>query len=122
MPSVDVNNKLIENHAKKTSLDRCSIVCPPSSHSSGAIVRTEVKVKANTKAPYVLLDTNITSGIAPFKSYFSVVTNIPNTGALYGIDFEGDGTDDYSSETFENVAHVYGGKGIHFPVIHVTDD
>ena len=120
VPAVVYGNQFVINNVPL--VDGSNRIVADAMDDIGAIARAEVSVNANTTAPYVLLGTNITSGIAPFTSYFSTITNVPNAAASYRIDFEGDKTDDYNSEIFENVAHTYGGKGIQFPVIYVTDD
>jgi hypothetical protein len=120
VPAVIYGNQFVINNV--SLVEGNNRIVADAMDENGAIARADVNVNANTKVSYVLLTANITSSIAPFTSHFTVVTNIPNTAASYRIDFEGDGTDDYSSEIFENVARAYSGKGIFFPTINVTDD
>ena len=90
--------------------------------SNGGVGRAEVSVKANTTLPYITLNANITSGISPLTSYFTVTTEIPNAVTSYQIDFEGDGTIDYTGPTFEDISHTYTTEGIYYPTVTVTDD
>ncbi len=71
--------------------------------------------------PYITLNANIESGIAPLTTYFSVTTSIPNTVSTYQMDYEGDGTVDYTGTTFDNISHTYTTEGIYYPTITVTD-
>jgi len=63
----------------------------------------------------VTLRANITSGIAPLTTYFSVSTEIPNAVALYEMDFEGNSSIDYTGATFEDIGATYQteGKGVY---------
>ena len=89
---------------------------------NGATARAEVTVNAATFAPHVTLSANITSGIPPLATYFSVSTEIPNSIVSYEMDFEGDGVIDYAGTSFENVSYTYTTSGIFNPTIRVTDD
>jgi hypothetical protein len=70
----------------------------------------------------VILRANIESGLAPLTTYFTVSTEMPNSAASYQIDYEGDGTVDYTGATFEYISHIYATEGIQYPTISVTDD
>jgi hypothetical protein len=90
--------------------------------SNGAVARAEVSVNAITTGPYITLSANITSGIPPLATYFSVSTGIPNAITTYQIDFEGDGVIDYSGDTFDNMTYTYTTEGIFYPTLTITDD
>lgn len=90
--------------------------------SNGAIGRAEITVNAVTTAPYITLSSNITSGIPPFTTYFSVSIEIPNPIVSYQIDFEGDGVIDNAGDNFENINHIYTTEGIFYPTLTITDD
>jgi PKD repeat protein len=90
--------------------------------SNGAVARAEINVNAITTGPYITLSANITSGIPPLTTYFSVSTATPNPIVSYQIDFDGDGVIDYTGETFEVVTYTYTTEGIYYPTVTVTDD
>lgn len=90
--------------------------------SNGAIGRAEIIVKAVTTRPYITLNTNITSGIPPLTTYFSVSTEIPNPVTNYQIDFDGDGVVDFTGASFKDISHTYTTEGIFYPTVTVTDD
>ena len=46
---------------------------------------------------------------------------MPDAVANYEIDYEGDGTVDYTGATFENISFTYTTEGIYYPTITVTD-
>ena len=90
--------------------------------TAGNAASHSILVTADTSQPHVTLRANIESGIAPLTSYFSVSTSIPNSVANYAFDYEGDGTDDYTGTTFEDISVTYNGEGVAYPTIIVTDD
>jgi len=90
--------------------------------SSGTVGRAEISVNANTTAPYVLLNTNITSGIAPLKAFFTASTTLPNPIISYQMDFDGDGVIDYTETTFDNIVHTYTEEGVFYPKLTITDN
>jgi hypothetical protein len=90
--------------------------------SNGSVGRAETKVTAETTSNYVTLNANITSGIPKLTTYFSVNAAISNPISSYQMDFEGDGTTDYTGTTFEGISHAYTSEGIYYPTITVTDD
>ena len=90
--------------------------------SIGSSARAEITVKADTKGPHIRLSANITSGIPVLKTYFSLMTALPNPAAAYQMDFEGDGKIDYEGDAFEDVSYAYATEGIYYPTVTVTDD
>ncbi len=80
-----------------------------------------ITVTSDTTVPYVTLNANIESGIAPLESYFTVSTSIPNSVAKYDFDYEGDSVIDYTGATFEDISVIYSTEGVYYPTITVTD-
>ncbi len=78
-------------------------------------------VTAVMTEPYVTLNANIESGIAPLETYFTVSTSIPNSVATYDFDYEGDSIIDYTGATFEDISVIYSTEGVYYPTITVTD-
>ena len=79
-----------------------------------------VTVNAVTTGSYVNLSSSLDSSIAPLTANFSIsISNF--TPASYQMDFEGDGTIDYTGTTFENISHVYTTEGIFYPTITISD-
>jgi YVTN family beta-propeller protein len=81
-----------------------------------------ITIRTNDIKQAVVLSANITSGIAPLTAYFSVSTDIPNPVVSYQMDYEGDGTIDYTGTTFEDISHTYISEGIFFPTLTTTDN
>ncbi|NOZ69713.1 MAG: hypothetical protein GXP46_10835 [Deferribacteres bacterium] len=77
---------------------------------------------ADTTEPHITLTANTETGTAPLQAYFSVSTSIPNAVATYEMDYEGDGTTDYTGAVFENINFTYTTEGVYHPTVTVTDD
>ncbi len=78
---------------------------------------TSITVTAATTAPQVTLTANTESGISPLTTYFSASTEIPNSATNYKMDFDGDGTNDYTGSTFDNISHTYSSPGIYYATL-----
>lgn len=89
--------------------------------TAGNTASASISINANTTVPHITLNANITSGIAPLTTYFSVSTSIPDAVSIYQMDYEGDGTIDYSGTTFDNISHTYTTEGIYYSTVIVTD-
>ncbi|MGE5810897.1 MAG: hypothetical protein ACM339_05310, partial [Ignavibacteria bacterium] len=87
-----------------------------SAESASIIINTE------SVAQPVTLSANITSGISPLTTYFSVSTEISNPIVSYQMDFEGDGVIDYVSTVFNDINSTFSTEGIYYPTITITDD
>ena len=120
MPAEIYGNQFVINNVPLVDGDNAIIA--NAIDSNGAVGRAEVSVQVDTANPYVTLNANIISGIPPLTSYFSVSTSIPNAVTAYQIDFEGDGTIDYTGDTFDNISYTYTTEGVYYPTITVTDD
>jgi len=88
--------------------------------SGGNIETTSITINTTDISQPVTLSANITSGIAPLTTYFSVSTSF--TPVSYQMDFEGDGIIDYTGATFEDITHTYTTEGIFYPTLTVTDN
>ncbi len=119
MPAVVYNNQFVINHVPLTNGG--STITADALDSKGAAARAEVSVTANTRAPYVQLNSNIASQTAPLKAYFLVSTETPEAIAAYDMDFEGDNTTDQSILAFDNVTHEFTTEGIYYPTVIATD-
>ncbi len=80
-----------------------------------------ITIYTNNIIQYVTLTANITSGISPLTTYFSVSTEIPALSVTYQMDFEGDGVVDYEGAIFENINFTYTTEGIYYPTVTVVD-
>jgi PKD repeat protein len=89
--------------------------------TDGNTASYSITVNAVPTMPYVRLDANIESGIAPLTTYFSVSTSIPNAVASYDFDYEGDAIIDYTGTIFEDISFTYNTEGIYYPTVIVTD-
>jgi YVTN family beta-propeller protein len=89
---------------------------------SGNSANASITINTADTTESLRLFVNITSGVAPLTTRFSLATSIPNPVANYQIDFDGDGVIDYTGETFENVSHTYTTEGFFYPTIIVKDD
>jgi len=90
--------------------------------SSGNSANASITANTTSLTQMVALSANITSGLAPLTTYFSITTEMPNPVAGYQLDFEGDGVVDYSGETFEDISHIYTVEGVFYPTVTVTDN
>jgi hypothetical protein len=70
----------------------------------------------------VNLSANITSGISPLDVTFSIDTQISNQITTYEMDFEGDGTIDYTDDNADDVSFTYNSEGLYYATTVVTDD
>lgn len=113
-------NQFIANHVPLE--EGLNTIAVTATDVAGKAATTSITVNAFTTAPHVILTANITSGIVPFITYFSVSTEIPNAVAAYQVDFEGDGTIDYTGNAFDNISFTYAEEGIYYPTVIVRDD
>jgi YVTN family beta-propeller protein len=79
-----------------------------------------ISINTDDLTQHVRLSANITSGMAPLKTYFSVSTSFTPTS--YQMDFEGDGNVDYTETEFEDVSHSYTAEGVFYPTATIVDD
>jgi YVTN family beta-propeller protein len=102
----------------------------PLTTGTNVITATVADSLGNTAADTITINTyetsqnvelyaNITSGVAPLTTYFSVSSSfIP---VSYQIDFEGDGVIDYTGANFEDISYTFAVEGIYYPTITITD-
>jgi YVTN family beta-propeller protein len=113
-------NEWIANNVPLT--EGMNIIEAVATDSYGNTSVETITIQTDNVAQAVALSANIESGIAPLTTYFSVSTDIPNTIVSYHMDYEGDGTIDYTGTTFEDINHTYMSEGIYFPTLTTTDD
>ena len=119
MPATIYGSQFVVNNIPLTNGNNRIIV--NAMDSSGALARTETIVTANTATQHVKLNANIVSRTAPLLVYFSVSTALTNAIESYQIDFDGDGSNDYTGPTFDNISQTYSGEGVYHPKITVID-
>ncbi len=112
-------NQFVANHVPL--VEGSNTITVTAKDIEGNKATASIVVNAITTAPHVTLTANTESGIAPLTAYFSVSTAIPNPVSTYQMDYEGDGTIDYTGSTFENISVTYTKEGIYYPTIKVTD-
>lgn len=113
------NGQFFMNHVPLT--EGSNTITVTATDTAGYTASISITVNAVTTMPYVTLNTNIESGMAPMTTYFSVSTSIPNSVSTYQIDYEGDSIIDYTGTTFDNISHTYTTEGIFYPTVTVTD-
>jgi hypothetical protein len=114
------NGEFFANHVPLA--DGSNIINVNAVDTGSNAVNVSTTVNAVTSMPHITLKANIESGTSPLYTYFSISTEITNAAATYQMDFEGDGTVDYTTTTFENLSHTYMTNGIYSPTVTVTDD
>ncbi|MBF0538727.1 MAG: hypothetical protein HQL03_10805 [Nitrospirae bacterium] len=90
-------------------------------NTSGNSKSTYITVNTTTTDQAVTLGTNIASGLAPLTTNFYVLKDLPNEVTGYAIDFEGDGSIDYTATEFDSVKYTYTTPGMYYPTITLTD-
>ncbi|MBF0592614.1 MAG: hypothetical protein HQL02_11060 [Nitrospirae bacterium] len=89
--------------------------------ASGNSKSTSITVNTTTTDNIVILEPTISNGLAPLTTSFNVLKNLPNGVTGYAIDFEGDGSIDYTATEFRGVNHTYTTPGVYYPTITLTD-
>lgn len=113
------NGQFFVNHVPLT--EGSNTITVTATDTAGYTASTSITVNAVTTLPYVTLNANIESGIAPMTTYFRVSTNIPNAVSNYQMDYEGDTVIDYTGTAFDNINHTYTTEGVYYPTVAVTD-
>jgi len=113
------NGQFFVNHVPLT--EGSNTITVTATDTAGYTATTSITINAVTTMPYVTLNANIESGIAPMTTYYTVSTSIPNSAATYQMDYEGDTIIDYTGSTFDNINHTYTTEGVYYPTIRVTD-
>lgn len=93
--------------------------------NSGDTSKIDLQIVVSLEGvPYARLSANPISGPAPLDVSFKVSDSYDNEGSivLYELDFEDDGTYDYSQSGNSNVSHTYTVDGRHTCRLRVTDN
>ncbi len=118
MMATTYGNQFVANQI--SLVEGSNTITATATDTAGNTATTSITVNAVTTMPYVELHANIESGIAPLTTYFSVSTSIPNTVSTYQMDYEGNGSIDYTGSTFDNINFTYTTEGIYYPTVIVT--
>lgn len=81
----------------------------------------ETTVTVNNAPPTVTAEASPSNGAVPLTVSFSVTASDNEGVASYAWDFDGDGTNEESSDTTGNTSHEYTAEAVHHPVLTVTD-
>lgn len=88
--------------------------------AQGSIYSDDVQVNSISASAFTL-DTNKTSGYPPFDTTFSINNHRNENILSVAIDFETDGTVDYSSNTnFNGIIHTYSEIGVYTATAEIT--
>ena len=117
--AVVYGNQFFVNHVPLE--EGANTITASATDTAGNTASTAITVNAETTTPHITLNANITSGIPPLTTYFSVSTSIPNAVASYSFDYEGDAVVDYTGPTFDDMSVTYTIEGIYYPTVTVTD-
>ncbi len=113
------SNQFVINHVPLS--EASNTITVTATDTAGNTATTAVIVNAITSSPHATLIANIESGTSPLTTYFSISTELPNAVATYKMDFEGDGSIDYTGTAFDNISHTYTTEGIYYPTVTVID-
>ncbi len=113
-------NQFVLNHLPLS--EGSNTITAISTDTSGNTAMVSITANAVISTPHITLNANITSGVAPLTTYFSVAPSMPNAVSTYQMDFEGNGIIDYTGTTFDNISFAYDAEGIYFPTIAVIDE
>lgn len=113
-------NQFVLNHVSLS--EGSNTLTATSTDTTGNTATVSITVNAVISTPHIILNANITSGIIPLTTYFSLSTSIPNAVSTYQMDFKGNGIIDYTGTTFDNISFAYDTEGIYFSTVTVTDD
>jgi len=119
MVAITYGSQFVVNHVPL--IDGSNTITASATDTAGNTTTTSLTVNAVTTSPHITLNANITSGISPLITFFSVSTEIPNAVTTYQMDYEGDGTVDYTGTTFDNISFTYTSEDIYYPKLTVTD-
>ncbi|KJU83948.1 cell surface receptor IPT/TIG domain-containing protein [Candidatus Magnetobacterium bavaricum] len=89
--------------------------------TSGNSKVRSITVNTTTTEQAVILSANIASGLAPLTTNLYAYTDVPNEVTGYVIDFEGDGSIDYTATEFDGLSYTYTTPGVYYPTITLTD-
>ncbi len=113
------NNQFAVNHVPL--VNGANTISVTATDTAGNTATTAVTVTAVIPYPYVKLTANTESGVSPLTVNFTASTSIPNAVTTYKIDYDGNGTDDYTGSTFTNISHAYSAPGIYYARLTVLD-
>lgn len=113
------NNQFAVNHVPLSN--GANTISVTATDTAGNTATTAITVTAVIPYPYVKLTANTEAGVSPLPVNFTASTTIPNAVTTYKIDYDGNGTDDYTGSTFTNISHTYSSPGIYYAKLTVVD-
>jgi len=81
-----------------------------------------ITIQMDTWTQPLRLSSNITSGVSPLAVYFTVDTDIPHPITTYQMDYDGDGSIDYTADNADNISYTYDINGLYLAHAIITDD
>lgn len=129
---VSVNGTLAEVNGSSFALaelpleDGANTITAVATDANGMAASDAITVNVvDPVASPVSITASPSSGPAPLDVTFTIESNVPDA-ALFELDYEGDGTVDASSATFDGMTsfltHTYTTDGLYYPKIKVTDN
>jgi len=127
--SVVVNGKVAEVSGNNFYANNIPLIAGQNSisamiiESGGYKAEETITIQTDTQTPPVQLSSNITSGISPLTIYFTVDTNIPHPVTTVQMDYDGNGSIDYTADNTDNISYTYtiNDNGLHLAQAIVTD-
>ena len=119
MVAMVFNNEFVINHVPLA--DGTNAITVTATDMAGNMATTAISVTAVTNSSYIRLNANPDSGVSPLTVNFTASTSIPNVVTTYKIDYDGDGTDDYTGSTFTDLSHTYSSPGSYYAKLTVVD-
>ena len=126
--SVKVNGKLAEVNGNEFFVNRVPLnlgensIIATLSEEGGFSTEEIITIKADYQLQPVKLTSNLTSGTLPLIVNFDIDTNLSNSIVSYQMDFDGDGSIDYTADNSDNIFFTYNASGIYYATATVTDD
>jgi hypothetical protein len=126
---VTVNGYVAEAQGGRFAVDGVALeagantVTATATDGAGVTVTATANVTAVSDPPNppVTLTAESPSSLAPAPVTFEVDTQLTYPVVSYQIDFDGNGTIDFTGSTFVGVSHLYSVAGLYLPTVFVTD-
>ena len=113
------NSQFAVNHVPLAN--GANFISVTATDTAGNTATTAITVTAVIPYPYVKLTANTESGVSPLAVNFTASTSISNAVTAHKIDYDGNGTDDYTGSTFTNISHTYSTPGIYYTKLTIVD-
>ena len=113
------NSQFAVNHVPLAN--GANFISVTATDTAGNTATAAITVTAVIPYPYVKLTANTESGVSPLAVNFTASTSISNAVTAHKIDYDGNGTDDYTGSTFTNISHTYSTPGIYYTKLTIVD-